>query len=91
MRTVWKFDIMDSRGVQEASTPMPYGAKALSVGMQDGNVCLWAEVSDSAPLIPYELVVCGTGYPIPFELLYIGTAFDGGFVWHVYGEPRLVR
>ena len=39
--TVWKFTLTGP----DTTIPMPVGAKVLSVGEQDGQIVLWAEVS----------------------------------------------
>lgn len=84
MRTVWKFKIMDEHGVQAGRVPMPSGAAPLHVGMQDGWLCLWAEVDPSSPIADRGFAVVGTGHPVPDGARCVGSALDGPFVWHLY-------
>lgn len=84
VKTVWKFRIMDERGVQVGTVPMPDGAIARHVGMQDGWLCLWAEVDTDVPTSEREFVMVGTGYTVPESTSYVGSTQDGPLVWHLY-------
>lgn len=53
------------------------------VGMQNGLLYLWAEVDDGGDDYRYVIEVVGTGWDIDDDSKYIGTAFDGEYVWHV--------
>ena len=92
MRTVLKFPF-DLR-VEKPEVMMPKGAQLLLVGSQ-GNpteLCLWAEVEvadgpslKGVELERWELLVVGTGHPMPYKYLkHLGSVIAGPFVWHVY-------
>lgn len=88
MRTVWKFRVMDRHGMQPGRVEMPSDAIVRHVGARDGELFLWAEVDPAAPTSIRGFVVHGTGHPVLLEATdYLGTAFDGPFVWHVYEVP----
>lgn len=56
----------------------------LSVGVQDGEVVLWAYV-DGDGNYAEEFYVIGTGWNIPEECNhFVGTVQDRGYVWHVF-------
>lgn len=57
----------------------------VQVGMQKGHVCVWAEVEDGYMLnTQYAFDVYGTGWDVPDTSTYVGSVFDGPYVWHVY-------
>lgn len=62
------------------------GAKVLSVGTQrPGWITLWVEVDPEAVEQNRTFFVVGTGHHIPERAgRFLGTVFDGPFVWHVY-------
>ena len=79
-----KHRISASREHQTTLT-MRAGATIRAVGVQQpGEICLWAEVPFDSPLEPRTFRVVPTGGDLPDVGNYIGTAFDGPFVWHVY-------
>ncbi len=82
-RTIWKFTLRPGVKVQ-----MPLGSKILTVAAQGQSICVWAEVdSNEAQEEEREIKVYGTGHDLPenhHELQYIGTAFLGSMVFHVY-------
>lgn len=68
---------------------MPCGAEILTVAIQNGLFCLWARVDVGDPEAMVEISrdfrVFGTGQVWREEVYeYVGTVFDGGFVWHVF-------
>lgn len=85
MKTIWKFpiDITDQQSVE-----MPDGARILTVQVQGGEVCLWAEVDSTAPKMRRTVYVFGTGHPLSPDLSadYVGTIQirGGALVFHVY-------
>lgn len=86
MKTVWKFDVpLDDRW---HLLQLPAPAKVVQVAtLKPGTVNLWVEVTpDSGDIFEQRFRVYGTGQPIPNERVYVGTAFDSPFVWHVYAE-----
>ena len=65
---------------------MPEGAKPLSVGEENGQLVLWAEVVTSAPLTHWEVAIVWTGHgEPPDDFPFIGTVqTQSGLVCHVY-------
>lgn len=83
MRTVWKYQIGHGETVIQA----PRRMEVLKVGVQGGDITLWAlvETDDSPASHPFR--VTGTGWeapPPPWQ--HIGSVFIGPFVWHVWRE-----
>ncbi|PHS22102.1 MAG: hypothetical protein COA84_13045 [Robiginitomaculum sp.] len=63
----------------------------LHVGEQNQRPCVWYETvsEDNMCKDYYEIIVVGTGHPIPDEFqTYLGTSQmnDLGLVWHLYGR-----
>ena len=68
---------------------VPFGAQILSVGQQNGQLCLWALVEPEAREVQIEITVVGTGWDIKGRLSdfvdgFLGTVQVGAFVWHVF-------
>ncbi len=66
---------------------MPRGAISLSANMQNGWLCVWALVDPDMPLVDHLFSVLGTGHPVDAmdeQGAFIGTVFDGPYVWHVF-------
>lgn len=89
MKTIWKFLI----GPKITKIMMPYGAKVLTVAIQYGDVCIWAEVDSTVPLTERTFAAIGTGFnfasldlPMNAEMSYIGTVqmSGGSLIWHIY-------
>ena len=91
MKTIYKYplELTDRQAVS-----MPLVSKILSVGNQNGTICVWAEVDSGAPHNRvYEFRIVGTGNPIDFSTKpnetswpynFLGTVIMNPFVWHVY-------
>lgn len=80
---VWKTPLSLVSGPQVMQ--LPIDAKALHVGSQDKNVCVWWLVDRLAVLGIRRLLLVGTGHPLTRDdLTYIGTTQQGAFVWHVF-------
>lgn len=88
MKTIWKYHL-DITDVQQLIIPLP--ASLLTVGVQDGNLCVWALVDPDKTLMPVDIYIYGTGNPVrnaPGK--YVGTVQNEGYVWHVFeGGYRL--
>jgi hypothetical protein len=87
MKTIWKY----STGLRELDNTivfaMPEGATVLSVGNQDENLYLWAEVDATAKPESRSFCVRGTGHPFTGdEGRFIGSVIfmGGSLVFHVY-------
>jgi hypothetical protein len=46
---------------------LPFGARVLCVQGQEGQLCLWAEIEETAPLVDRIFRVYGTGHVPEFE------------------------
>ncbi len=88
MLSIWKFplEITDAQTIK-----MPAGAELLSVGEQNGTLCLWAKVDPNKEIVEKNIRIFGTVHPVPKddfendkELSFIGTVQIGSFVWHVF-------
>lgn len=85
---VWKTDLALADGVQIHQLPM--GAKALHVGCQGENVCVWWLVDCGAVLEERQLLIVGTGHrwrtDWATDRVYLGTTQQSVFLWHVFEE-----
>lgn len=75
---------------------VPFGAQILSVGQQNGQLCLWALVETEAREVQIEITVVGTGWDIKGRLSdfvggFLGTVQAGAFVWHVFDTTMGAR
>jgi hypothetical protein len=63
-RTIWKYDLVIAHtGVV---LEVPFGARALSVGIEGPGLAVWFEVPETdAPRSPYSLFVAFTGKELP--------------------------
>lgn len=82
MNTIWKYELHPVL----KDIGMPRNAKVLTAAAQGNKICVWAEVDPDEPVDEVRhFEVFGTGHVIPKgERLYIGTAFLGAMVFHVY-------
>ena len=83
MRVIYKYQIDLA---PRTDIEMPYGAKILTVGRQDGKLMLWAEIDANNLMAKRIIWLIGTGWSAACSehCPYIGTIFDGDFVWHIY-------
>jgi len=92
MERIWRYELA---AFDPSSVIMPEGARILSVGEQDGRLCVWARVEPGARLVQRWLRVTGTGWEcdVPAEARFIGTVqMRSGMVYHVFecgGPPSL--
>lgn len=86
MKVVWKFALELEEGVQEIDMPM--WSDVVHVAMQHGKPTVWAVVTNPEPKTRRQFIVAPTGSELmeAEQLAYLGAAFDGPFVWHVFGE-----
>lgn len=72
----------------EQKVTIPYGAKILTVQVQNGTPCLWAEVDvDQVRQTKQPVFIVGTGHPMPAAAQQYLSTFqleDGKLVFHVY-------
>jgi len=69
---------------------MKIGAKVLSIGIQNMQICVWALVDPEAETAQYRFRIVGTGHPMADEvgqLDFIGTVMtlDDALAFHVFG------
>lgn len=64
---------------------MPFDANVISVQVQNGVICLWAEAEHETKA-GRTFYVVGTGHERPEDAMYIGTVQMPPFVWHIYEE-----
>ncbi len=91
MAKIFKYQLDLSKAEQQGEyalidVEMPEAAKILSVGVQHGTICVWAEVDVMADTETREFSVVGTGLEAPEDDKFLGTVqlHDGHFVLHVY-------
>lgn len=84
MREVWKFRLsLDDHH----KVAMPECSQPIMFDMQDGEPTLWAIVDTSLSTVTQRFRLAGTGHPLGDEVgEYIGSCFDGSFVWHLFEE-----
>lgn len=83
IRCVFKYDI--SQPGDTVTVSMPVGAKVLHVGMQNRVLRAWADVPDHAAAHESRrFYTAGTGWEVPSDGVFVGTVFDGEYVWHVF-------
>jgi len=81
MKQLWKFEV----DLSEKPIEMPAYAQILSVGFQGEKLMLWALVDVEVRLVPRKILVRGTGHNMRSDnLIFIGTAFKGSLVFHVF-------
>ncbi|MBY0561523.1 hypothetical protein [Hyphomicrobium sp.] len=79
-RTIYKYHIDTPDKMLRLPAPEP-----LSVGMQGEEMMLWAAVTPGATESEVYVKIVGTGHPCPAEpWKFLGTVFDGRYVWHVF-------
>jgi len=89
MKTIYKYhlDILDRQEIM-----MPKNAKVLSTKMMlYTGLFIWAEVDTDKPGIARVFKVFGTGSPMYNKTksdIFLGTVFEGAFVWHIYVEEK---
>ncbi len=85
MTTVFKYEL---EVTDRQEIPLPPRATILSAQVQQGKVCLWAEVDyDELYLAePRHIRIHGTGHPVTESLRFIDTVqLSGGkLVFHVF-------
>ena len=84
MKTIFKYEIPGGGG----EVLLPVDAVILTVAGQGDSLFLWAEVDPDVVHHARRFEVLGTGFQIREEMgrerQFIGTAFLGPFVLHVY-------
>ena len=90
MRTIWKAEIKPNSVRGEAygiSVRATINARAVSVGLQHGIVCVWFEAETTMEDDVLTIWCVGTGFgKVPDGKRFIGTVIDGPHVWHFYAD-----
>lgn len=83
MKTIWKYNLVVT---DEQSLNLPDKAVILSVQLQHGSLCLWAEVDTNNTLDRRTILIYGTGHPMSeCEMRFINTVqFNSGLVFHIF-------
>ena len=87
MRVIWKFALGPVPHALPAvgSVLIPLGARAIHVGLQDGELCLWAFVEPDATKVRRGYGIYGTGQFVPGHMGYCGTVLaSDSWVLHVF-------
>jgi hypothetical protein len=85
-RRMLKYKISSTESMQ-TDVLMPRAALIRAVGMQgDHQVYAWAEAAAGDHMFRTFRVIA-TGGDVPDFGAYLGTVFDGPFVWHIYEMP----
>jgi len=90
-RKIYKYELdldkMALEGTDRQTIPMPLTALLEHIGVQNGKICLWAEVNTEYMKGNRTFCVIGTGYIIPDDVKsydYKATIQMPPFVWHIY-------
>lgn len=80
---IYKYPLKNVLTTQELD--LPRSARVLTFGMQNGKPVIWATVDETPIKEKRTFVIAPTGGGIPdWNTHYVGTAFDGPFVWHLF-------
>ena len=60
-----------------------FGVRALSVGLQEGEMVAWVEVAELGDTHTIDIEIAGTGWKAP-NGRFFGTVQQGAYVWHAY-------
>ena len=88
MRVIYKYEL-NLQPEPITKILLPEGSIARHVGVVDLVVYLWVEQSADVaiPKQEHTFIVRGTGHGFEYEgkvSAYVGTVFQGPFVWHIY-------
>lgn len=59
------------------------GGRIVSVGLQNGKMCLWYTVCEEQPDLHFQYKIVGTGWEFDWDCYIVGSVIDDPFVWHV--------
>ncbi len=85
-KAIWKFILPMNVGGYGYTMTMPEDAKILSIGIQDDNICIWAQVNpENTNTEPRHFFIVGTGHVIHYNKInFIGRVTSGAFEWHIF-------
>lgn len=82
-RAVWKYAF--EPGAYRAEFSVPGGGAIRCVNYQNGSITIWIEAEPLNRRVQRKFVAIGTGNPVPVpHRAFVGTVFEGMYVWHVY-------
>lgn len=91
MKVIYKYELF-TKNLEFHELALPKGTEILRVGMQHSVVTLWALIDpDEGVWEVRRFVRYGTGHEVHGVNLYIGTVFDGPFVWHIFEYPEIAK
>lgn len=78
------------------SIKLPLGYAIINVGFDHedrriSRLCIWAAVNTESTMMDVEIIIVGTGHPLPHVGDHLGTVVDGSFIWHVFTGPGSSR
>jgi hypothetical protein len=84
MQTIWKYELKIIDDVQEFDIPLD--AEIVKVATQGVYMSMWVRIlnPDARFTRRRRFLVSGTGYSVGDDWYYVGTAFDGPYVWHLW-------
>ncbi len=84
---IWKA-ILDVIDLQKMA--MPNASRIISVGLQEGRICLWFMCDPTKASEDRVIEIFGTGHPIESAIPrdFLGTVQQGEFVWHIFARPN---
>lgn len=80
-KTIYKYHLAN---MPSQVKNMPAGAQILHVGMQEGEVCLWAIVDPSQPDEERKIFMTAGAPILESYKQYLGTIMYGNYVMHVF-------
>ena len=83
MNTIYKYPIV----ITDSQTlTLPSRSVVTHVGLDpQGTPCIWAKVDTDSPPELFEIIVAGTGHPLPDDILHLGSFVHlERLVWHVF-------
>ena len=63
---------------------MPLHSAVLSFQFQNDIPCIWVAVNDDNVFRDRQFSIIGTGWEYSKNNIYLGTAQNNGFVWHLF-------
>ena len=85
--TLDHFSIFLPRGT--VTVDIPRGYVCLKVGMQQGNICVWAEVDPDQKNECVTFFIVGSGLDTPaVKCRHLDTVFVGVYVLHIYMKVK---
>lgn len=85
-RQVFKYPLALAEVVE---LDIPEGGRVLTLGVQQGIPMLWVLVDVVQPMERRTFITVGTGHEVPWATTFVGTWFDGPYVWHVFEKQRV--